>query len=63
MQKAVDNLEPKEQQSILNNWISIKYEKGIDYTLVWEILFILLAVIIFFAYKQYLLRKSIKETE
>ena len=38
LQKAVDAIEEKQEQKILNDWISPKYERGIDYTLVWQII-------------------------
>ena len=57
LQKAVNSLDTKLQQEILNNWVSIKYEKGIDYTLVWKILIIGFIIIVFFIYREYLLKK------
>ena len=57
-QKAVNHLDTKEQQKILNDWISIKYEKSVDYTLVWEILLVVFVVILLFIYRQYILKKA-----
>lgn len=34
LEKVVKNIDSQKHQQILNNWISIKYEKGIDYSLV-----------------------------
>ena len=45
LQKAVDSLESKQQQEILISWISINYEKDIDYSLLIKVLII---VFIFF---------------
>ncbi|RLA84478.1 MAG: hypothetical protein DRG78_01345 [Epsilonproteobacteria bacterium] len=64
LQKVVNSLETKQQQKILNDWISIKYEKGIDYSLVWQILIIMFIIILFFIYRQNIIRnqKRIFET-
>ena len=62
-QKVIDNLDVKQQQKILNNWISIKYEKGIDYTLVWKIVvlfLVILLIVLAFLYNQNRLKNSIK---
>ena len=51
LQKAVNYLEAKQQQQILNTWISVKYEKKIDYTLVWQILIVVFIIILGFVYR------------
>ena len=35
--KAIDDLSPQEINSIVRQWISIRYEQGIDYALIWQI--------------------------
>ncbi|MCA1743940.1 MAG: diguanylate cyclase, partial [Desulfovibrionales bacterium] len=35
--KAIDDLSPQEINSVVRQWISIRYEQGIDYSLVWQI--------------------------
>lgn len=62
LQKAVNNLDSNQKREILNKWISVKYEKGIDYTLIRQILFVFFLFVLYVLYKQYLLKKSIKET-
>ena len=57
LQKAINNLNSKQQQKILNDWISIKYEKGIDYTLIWQILVVISFILLAFLYKQRVLKK------
>jgi len=57
-QKAIDNIDTKQRQKILNSWVSIKYEKGIDNTLIWQILIVVFLVIMLGLYRHYLLRKS-----
>jgi PAS domain S-box-containing protein len=61
LNKAVNSLDTKEHQTILNSWIPIKYESNIDHTLILQIAFIILIVLFFFAYKQYITNKSLKE--
>lgn len=37
MQKAVDSITEEERRTIANKWISVKYEQGFDYTLLWKV--------------------------
>ncbi|WP_298752736.1 transporter substrate-binding domain-containing protein [uncultured Arcobacter sp.] len=46
MQKAVNSIPAEMYSEILNKWSSIKYERGIDYSLVWKV--IAGAIFIFF---------------
>ncbi|HEY7865644.1 MAG TPA: transporter substrate-binding domain-containing protein [Psychromonas sp.] len=46
MQKAVESLTDAERQNIYNKWVSIVFEKTFDYTLLWKILAIFLAVLL-----------------
>lgn len=45
LNNAVNSINSKRQQEILNDWISIKYEKGIDYSLVIIITIIFVLII------------------
>jgi ABC-type amino acid transport substrate-binding protein/ABC-type nitrate/sulfonate/bicarbonate transport system substrate-binding protein len=36
MQKAVDSITDEERRVIANKWISVKYEQGFDYALLWK---------------------------
>jgi len=58
LEKVVNNLDSKKQQEILNNWISIKYEKRLDYTLIWQIIIGVAVLFLLFLYRQYSLKKS-----
>lgn len=60
-QKAMASIDETQRQRILNNWVSIKYEKGNDYTLFWYLLLALFIIYIFFLYRQYLLNKKNKD--
>jgi len=61
LQKAINNLKSEDKRAILNKWIFIKYEQGFNYELLFQIFLGMLVIVFFFVYKQYLLRKSIKE--
>ena len=58
LEKAVQTIDSKKQQELLNAWISVKYEKGIDYTLIWQILISCFTIGLFILYRQFLLKKS-----
>jgi len=36
-EKAVANISQEDYQKIFNKWVAIKYEKGVDYALVWKV--------------------------
>ena len=57
LEKALNSIDNKTRQSILNQWVSIKYEQRFDYTLFWYILtpFLLLALGLLIHY--YILRQ------
>ncbi|MFK5938402.1 MAG: diguanylate cyclase [Sulfurimonas sp.] len=60
--KAVHNIDEKSKQKILNNWLAIKYDKGVDYTLILKMLAIfilILLVILFFFNKQRKLKNEL----
>ena len=59
-EKVIQNTDKKKEQQILNNWISIKYEKGTDYTIVWYLLIAGSILISLFMYRQYSLKKANK---
>ena len=40
LDKAILSIDEKEKQRILNAWMSVTYEKGVDYALIWKILLI-----------------------
>ena len=50
LQKAIENLSLEQHQRILNKWVSIKYEKLTDYSLVWKIVFISFMIIVIILY-------------
>lgn len=61
--KGIDLITKKERNIIANKWVSIKYDKNVDYSLVVYILIFVFIVALFIIYKQYLLKKYNKELE
>lgn len=55
LNKAVDDISSSQKQEILNKWISINYEKDVDYKLLTFVVIIIF--ILFLIYRQYLLKK------
>jgi len=51
LQKSIDTLSQKERDTIYNNWVSVKFEQGIDYSLFFRIgipIISILMIIIFY---------------
>jgi PAS domain S-box-containing protein len=58
MQKATSSVSEKAKQKIINDWISIKVQKGFDNTLLWQIMAIVGVIFIAFIYRQFVLNKA-----
>jgi len=52
LDKAINSIDEKSKQKILNQWVSISYQKGFDYTLFWQI-FTAIAVLFAFILFRY----------
>ena len=61
LNKAINALEPIKKREIINSWISIKQEKAFDYSLFFEVLCAIAALLIMFGYRQYILKRENKE--
>ncbi|MGM0520310.1 MAG: transporter substrate-binding domain-containing diguanylate cyclase [Campylobacterota bacterium] len=64
MQKAVMSISDTQKRAILNKWISIKYEKRTDYTLLWQVVAFFSAILLvggYFYTKLYRLKKQLQE--
>ncbi|MEZ4693990.1 MAG: transporter substrate-binding domain-containing protein [Aliarcobacter sp.] len=58
LNKAIEQITSNEIQTIVNKWVSIKYQEAADYTYFW-VFFVLTSILIFFfLYRQYLLKHS-----
>jgi len=65
--KALDSITDKEKEIMYNEWVSIKYEKKVNYDIIWKILiisFIILSIILYWNKKlknEILERKKIEQ--
>lgn len=50
LEKIVNNITKEHHRDILNKWVSIKYEKGIDYSLVWKVATVLIFLLLLVVY-------------
>ncbi len=57
LQKVFSSIDSQKIENIINKWITVKYEKQIDYTLTWQILVFVLFIIAFLIYRERALKK------
>lgn len=50
LQKSLDALSEEEKQTIYSRWVTVRYEHGVDYNLVWKIVLVSLSVLILLSY-------------
>jgi polar amino acid transport system substrate-binding protein len=55
--KAVASISRQQGQDILNRWISVKFDKAIDLTYVWQVLAVVLSLMVFLLYRQRMLQR------
>ncbi len=63
MEKVIQSIDKTQSQSILNNWLAVKYEQKFDYTFLWQILSVIALIIILIIYRQIILRKANKDLQ
>jgi len=56
-EKAIDAIGKQESQAILNKWVSVNYEKNVDYSYFYKILAAIIVIVMVVVYKQYTLNK------
>jgi len=61
--KAINSISKKQNQMILNRWISVQYDKGTDYSVLYKILGILVLVLLIWFYRELQLRQYNKKLE
>jgi PAS domain S-box-containing protein len=61
LQKALDAISQNDRDSIFNRWVSVKYEHGFDYSLLWKILIPAFLVVMMFFYWNRRLSKEVTE--
>ncbi len=52
MEKVIQSIDDTQSQTILSKWLAIKYEKKVDYTLLWQVLVAILIIAFFIIYRQ-----------
>lgn len=62
-ERIIETITAAESQEIINRWISVKYEKGTDYTLLVRLAGIVLIFLIFIFYRQNLLKQHKQNLE
>ncbi|ADG92306.1 PAS/PAC sensor signal transduction histidine kinase [Arcobacter nitrofigilis DSM 7299] len=50
--KLIENFPEDKKQEILNKWVNIKFDKGIDYSLLWKVIIGFLVIILLLSYRQ-----------
>ncbi|MDZ7819137.1 MAG: transporter substrate-binding domain-containing protein [Aliarcobacter sp.] len=58
LNKAIETISEDDINNIVNKWVAIKYEKGVDYTYLWISFGVIFILIIFLVYRQYLLKHT-----
>ncbi len=61
LNKAIEGLDPRIKREIINSWISVKQEKGFDYSLFWKIVFAIIFFVLILIYRQRVLRRENEE--
>ncbi|MFC1708246.1 transporter substrate-binding domain-containing protein, partial [Planctomycetota bacterium] len=59
LRKGLDAISEEEQNAFYRNWVSVKYEHGFDYSLVWRIGLPLVALLLFFAFWNWQLQRVV----
>ena len=62
-EKIINVLSIRESQSIINQWISVRYDKGVDYSLIWKILAVAAFLFLMLLYHHLMLKKYNKQLE
>ncbi len=61
LDKAIGTIDDKTKQNVLNQWMSIRYERGFDYALFWKILGIVGVVLLLLAYQYRIIKAHNKK--
>ncbi len=51
LNKLINTFSHEEKQDIYDKWFSVKYEKGFDYTLLWQVVLAFSVIVLFIIYK------------
>ncbi|RLA71566.1 MAG: hypothetical protein DRG24_05215 [Epsilonproteobacteria bacterium] len=61
LEKAIKSIDEREKQHIINQWVSVKYELGTDYTLSLQILFVTFFIVAITIFWNLQLKREIKK--
>ena len=61
--KGIDSISEDERKLIYNKWISVKFQKGIDYTLIWKVTLFFGVILVLFLYRHRQLKKHNRQIE
>jgi len=61
LNKALKNISDHQYKEIHNTWSNLKSNKSFDYKILINVLIVILVIVVFLLYKQYILRNSIKD--
>jgi PAS domain S-box-containing protein len=61
LQKALEAIPQDERYTIFNRWVSVKYEHGFDYSLLWKVLVPAFLVVLLFFYWNRRLRREVSQ--
>ena len=61
--KAISAITPEEHQKILNHWVSVRFEKGVNYQQLLKWLLLIIAVALLILYRNYTLQKYNKKLQ
>jgi len=61
IEKALDAISTEERQTIFNRWMSIRFERAIDFTLLWQLLAVSILVVSVFLYWNRRLAKEVSQ--
>lgn len=59
IQKALDKISEEQRMEIFNRWISVKYERGFDYSLLWKVLTPVVLIVMLVIYWNRRLKKEV----
>jgi len=59
MQKALDTISDEKRSEIFNRWVSVRYERGFDYSMLWKILTPILVIVMVIFYWNRKLKKEV----
>jgi len=61
LDKAIDTIDERTKQTILNRWTNVTFEEGLNYSLIWKIIVGFVLILLFFYYQYRIIKKHNKE--